>query len=867
MATKLTTANFAPSILSAIVGPAISSVQIANGNTYATIVDDTAVPLAGGYIVLNGTGFVTGCQVYLDSTIATTVTFVSSTRINVQVPALAAGTYVLYLVNGDGSIAIRVNGLTYSISPTWSTASDLGSSAFGTAISLQLAAPSDSTIVYTLAAGSSLPTGLILSSAGLLSGTVTIESTTTYNFSIVATDVELQESPRTFSISIILGDTYFNSTTLLLTGDGTNNANNNVFIDSSTNAVALTRTGTMTQGSFTPFSPSGWSVNFNRGTLTTTLTGKAAGTGSVTYELFFYSSLRDAAVSAQSALFNSRGAGTGGDGIDCTVLSTGEIKITTSALILFQSAANLSITDNWYHLAVVRNGTTNWTVYLNGVSIGTFSSAINLSSVNLYLGTVSSPTFDWLKGYISNFRYTRAAVYTSNFTPPTAPLTVIADTEFLSCLTNQFKDISANNFAITPAAVNGTSPSIQPFAPFKPSAAYSAAVHGGSVYKIRTDYLTASTSASLITFTGDFTLEAWVYPTVTAAGDWGLIDARNSGGAAQNWVWTLTGYSNGFLMKFYTAGVDRNNATRIPAYAWTHVAAVRTGTTLKYYINGIVDANTFSLSGTISGAASGDVFLLNTKDYTVSAAWGSEGYITDLRVVNGTGVYTTNFTPPTAPLTAITNTTLLLSSTNAGIVDASGRNDLGTVGDAKISTAVKKYGTGSMVFDGTGDYVTCPTSVAAFGSSSFTVEAWVWFTSNTAGYQPICSNYGSGDGQGWILITESNNTLTAYFSTGGSWTYTLTSSYIPTINVWTHIAVVRNGTTGTLYANGVSVGTVSMSTGTLAVVAGPFSIGYYPYFPGGARSFNGYIDDFRITKGVARYTANFTAPTSALITR
>jgi hypothetical protein len=55
--------------------------------------------------------------------------------------------------------------------------------------------------------------------------------------------------------------------------------------------------------------------------------------------------------------------------------------------------------------------------------------------------------------------------------------------------------------------------------------------------------------------------------------------------------------------------------------------------------------------------------------------------------------------------TAITNTSLLLLAPNAGIFDNTGKNNLETVGNAQIDTSVKKYGTGSMEFDGTGDYL------------------------------------------------------------------------------------------------------------------------------------------------------------------
>ena len=202
MLTKIKTDTIEPTTLAAISGPKITTVQVTN-NSYV-VLDDTAVGLSGGFIKLTGTGFRTGCQIIIGTTPATAVSFVSSTQLHVQVPALTAGTYILYLVNTDGGTTILVNGLTYSATPTWTTNSTLQSQAVGSAVNLQLTATGATT--YQLASGSTLPPGLSLSSSGLLSGTVTgITSDTTYNFTVVAIDLELQDSPQAFSVTITAG--------------------------------------------------------------------------------------------------------------------------------------------------------------------------------------------------------------------------------------------------------------------------------------------------------------------------------------------------------------------------------------------------------------------------------------------------------------------------------------------------------------------------------------------------------------------------------------------------------------------------------------------------------------------------------------
>jgi hypothetical protein len=98
-----------------------------------------------------------------------------------------------------------------------------------------------------------------------------------------------------------------------------------------------------------------------------------------------------------------------------------------------------------------------------------------------------------------------------------------------------------------------------------------------------------------------------------------------------------------------------------------------------------------------------------------------------LRLVKGTAVYSgATLTVPTTPLTAITNTSLLLDFTNAGIFDAATINDGQTVGNAQVSTTVAKFGTTSMSFDGTGDWLTIiDKPELRFGTAPFTVEGWI----------------------------------------------------------------------------------------------------------------------------------------------
>jgi hypothetical protein len=179
-------------------GPKIANVQIANSSWSA--LDDTAVSVDGGYIIVNGSGFVSGCQVIIDGVTAPSVTFANSSQLRVTVSADSAGTYMVYVVNPDGGTAIGVNALTYSATPSWVTGTTLSFATTNTEYSYQLEATGATS--YTLQAGSSLPANSTLASNGLFSGTTVVESNTNYSFTVVATDDENQDSPRTFSLNI-----------------------------------------------------------------------------------------------------------------------------------------------------------------------------------------------------------------------------------------------------------------------------------------------------------------------------------------------------------------------------------------------------------------------------------------------------------------------------------------------------------------------------------------------------------------------------------------------------------------------------------------------------------------------------------------
>ena len=220
------------------------------------------------------------------------------------------------------------------------------------------------------------------------------------------------------------------------------------------------------------------------------------------------------------------------------------------------------------------------------------------------------------------------------------------------------------------------------------------------------------------------------------------------------------------------------------------------------------------------------------------------------------------------------NVTMLLNGDS--LIDLSNlKNPLTVSGTVNISTSIKKTGTGSMYFGGGASILTAPDNDALhqFRSGDFTVESWVYpiaYTTNYGngiyfGYQ-ICGDNAHWSTTNWLICitnatSNGGNYLGFYAENPGSVNVISTAS-IP-LNGWTHVAVCRASGTLRLFVNGLVSASIADSS-TYKNIGYPFSVGndsnlYSPL--------TGYIDDLRVTKGVARYTANFTPPTQSFPTQ
>lgn len=194
MPTQLSLSDFSGNILGFISTPVISSIDYPS--------DDLAVSPAGNEeVTLIGSGF-SSPLLYIDD-VLTAITSSTDTQIVFNTPAKTAGYYTVKVLNNDGYIAFYPPGLQYSGFPTWVTSAGSIGTFYETADpSYQLSATSDSTVSYTLYSGS-LPSGVTLSSSGLLSGSIAAHSSSTlYNFAVSAVDDENQNTERNFSLTV-----------------------------------------------------------------------------------------------------------------------------------------------------------------------------------------------------------------------------------------------------------------------------------------------------------------------------------------------------------------------------------------------------------------------------------------------------------------------------------------------------------------------------------------------------------------------------------------------------------------------------------------------------------------------------------------
>ena len=674
------------------------------------------------------------------------------------------------------------------------------------------------------------------------SGTLTFKATDGVN---IASEV------ATFTLTFKVENCNF--TTLLLKASGNNGTNVN--IDDASNNHTIAVNGNAVAQSFTPHHPGGYSTYFDgNGDYLQAASSSDFAFGSNNFTIEFWAYPRTISI---AAILDPRT--TDNQAVPWIGLrDTGYFYYYVSGNNRIEGATGSVTTDKWYHVAVSRSsGTTK--MFVNGIQIGSdySDSTPYVQGGPWRTGTRYNGTTLPYHGYIRDFRCINGtALYTTNFTPPTQPLTAVTNTKLLHSHLPYIDDgstaVASNRKVITVSGNTGTQ-RIGPYDHLR----YSASTHGASVYfDGNGDKLTTTADTQLAADNGSFTLETWIYPTADT--NYPMIATMGTNGANHNFAfyWHPTtkrlmfeaGGGN-WSSTVYTTNTDYGF---VKFNQWQHVAVVYdTSNNLTIYRNGRIAF--YQASANVPTGHSGTFNIgtyMDTNDYPIT------GFHSDFRI-SQTAIYTNNttFIPPTAPLNSSSDTGLLTCNDQPNIFNAAGiTNPVKLNGDAKSSTTQKKNASASMYFDGTGDYISFSDDASAhfstleMGSKDFTIEAWVYVNAHKN------TNYIYSYSYPYQFTIDANGHLESYFNNTDNFsTYiTVQGSTSISTSTWTHVAVVRNAGTFTQFVNGVQDGTTT-STETLAV---PSNAGYNPRigdWGAGSYSFNGYLEDIRITKGLSRY--------------
>lgn len=551
------------------------------------------------------------------------------------------------------------------------------------------------------------------------------------------------------------------------------------------------------------------------------------------------------------------------------------IYLSTSGAVKFNiggadriTSGTLATVGNWYHVAVVRTGGVT-TLYLNGVSQGTWSDTNNYPDHPIYFGVnaanLPGSTTEVFTGWLSNWRVSKIARYTANFTPPTSEFTNDADAVFLfkfddghgsqmlrdyskkghGALSNSvFLSVSQSKFGSSSLRVSSTGGYLD-ISQNKLAQEYVGIGNSDFTWDfwIRLDSIASNQNISQLGSSG------WYGPAITFDSASGQLKASLS--------------SNGTSFNI----ANGTNFGSISANTWTHIAMTRSGSNVYCFVNGVLGATI---------AVSTSNIFYNSQFFRIGAfngTGGFVGYVDEFRVQRAICQWTSGFTPSTSPYTTDKNTVLLFhfeGAQNDVVILDSSESSYGSdqfsdttipaltfANNAALSSAQTRGGhVTSLALNGTNQYASItyaspgPGHPIYFSANEyFCFEAWFYINSISAN-QTLFRIEGSTSGNMYIYL-PSTGTPRMYPGAGGS-EYTIGPA---ATSGWNHIAWVYDSRGWVAYVNGVQ-GTYltgilpTMPVGNLKLIIGGRS--------DNIEMTNGYLDSFRLTHGKPRYTANFT---------
>ena len=592
------------------------------------------------------------------------------------------------------------------------------------------------------------------------------------------------------------------------------------------------------------------------------------GTGDFTYECW----VRTSSPATMQAVFDARPDSSNG---------------AYPTVFIYQSKFNFYYNDNfritdsntvssntWYHLAVVRSGSTI-TMYVNGSSVGTYAdSTSNPGHSTFRIGSANTGSYDF-NGYVDEFRVSDSARYTSNFTAPTEPFANDNNTlMLLHCDGSDGSTTFIDDNGLTRSAVGVTAFGDAAISIDQNKFGVASAVFDGTDDKLQI----AKEQLDFIN-NDEWTVEGWIRRT-NGTGSFqqifGLWDNNSSANRSLFIGCDSDSTDPEFVVYTYDSNgnidtsVTSDGGTSIANNTWYHFAVVKDTTNLTLYLNGVSQD---SASSTTYRAPQVDYSIGSTIDNALE--WN--GYIDEVRVSN-TARYTSNFTAPTEAFTDDSNTLLLLHMDQYGdgtpFIDDNGQTlpsyapsydrpiNVTSVNGAYVSTTTSVFGGAS--YKGVGGKWLEAAMLPPSGD--FTIEYRVridsrsansghWEFANGNHYIKIFSGEVGGTTKNiGVQITDTGgNLILDYASPGGS--------FPDSAFVFIALSYVASTQTFRVYMNGTQrlnqvVSGFSMpDTTTLKIGSAIVS--------GSERYARGYIDEFRVSN-TARYTgSSLSVPGSA----
>lgn len=377
---------------------------------------------------------------------------------------------------------------------------------------------------------------------------------------------------------------------------------------------------------------------------------------------------------------------------------------------------------------------------------------------------------------------------------------------------------------------------IDEFRFIKGSAVYSGDFSVPTTQYPQNDYLTTLDSGDFNFGTGNFTIDTWfnLNSLPTSDGSDHCICGQYQDG---NNEWKLVLQSDNKVNVYFVIGsATKGNyvtTAALPSLStntWYHLAAIRSSTTASVYFNGTSQALTeFTAFGANDVGNVSAVFTIGSRN----SAQCFNGYLDEMRVSKGVVRWNSDFTPPYSPY-----------------------------GQVRTITSQYKFLPSGAEFKGYERLSLADSDDWYFGTGNFTIDCWFKWNNyaGSGGYQVICGQRSGAADYWWVGRHGTANTLIIVFISGGVTKGRYECSFTPTNGQWYHLAFVRDSTVGKIFVNGAlqsMTEVTAFAANDVGNVGAILDVGQQnnTYF------LEGYLDELRISKGVARWTADFTPPT------